>query len=410
LKIGIRNKRKGKSKTVRHFFPSTFHFSSAGNTIESIIERCIIAIRMSAIENDTSSAMNTKEKLLNLLLREKELPAEMKTKIDERVAEFWEGITIDAGFFLHENLDDKKHTQEEVKALVQCVPGSLSRMCPLNGDHEYFDDDYDSEPEFLVLPIQSAVWDYEDGNAYNANKAVSFIPLLAEEGFKLNVGGEGMRGGLLCEIDDKNNVLQTVVEAGWDLDAGDWHDLDSVCLDVMKRLRKMDLLKKEDIKEYGLLECAMNSWTWAEQRFEYLVDWDPAAFKEICISELPWCVVQSVADGHFEGAFNAGIKYFPQHIGNLAFRYISGQKGKEYKDEAWELIEYCLDEADPNKILKKNQVTNLYPFVTAAEGSRCCLDMVYYLLRKDPSVLGSFDDNEKPSAPTDTVTGKRKHK
>jgi hypothetical protein len=311
---------------------------------------------MSAIENDTSSAMNTKEKLLNLLLREKELPAEMKTKIDERVAEFWEGITIDAGFFLHENLDDKKHTQEEVKALVQCVPGSLSRMCPLNGDHEYFDDDYDSEPEFLVLPIQSAVWDYEDGNAYNANKAVSFIPLLAEEGFKLNVGGDGIRGGLLCEIDDKNNVLQIVVEAGWDLEAGDWHDLDSVCLDVMKRLRKMDLLKKEDIKEYGLLKCSMYSWALAEQRFDYLVDWDPKAFKEICISELPWCVVQSgVADVHFEVAFNAGIKYFPQHIGNLALRYISGHKGKEDKDEAWEMIQDCLDEADPNKrILEKN--------------------------------------------------------
>ena len=81
---------------------------------------------MSAIENDTSSAMNTKEKLLNLLSREKELPAEMKTKINELVTEFWEGITNDAGLFLHENLDDKKHTQEEVKTLVQCVPGSLS--------------------------------------------------------------------------------------------------------------------------------------------------------------------------------------------------------------------------------------------------------------------------------------------
>jgi len=107
----------------------------------------------------------------------------------------------------------------------------------------------------------------------------------------------------------------------------------------------------------------------------------------------------------------ADIKNFSQHIGNLALRYISGHKGKEDKDEAWELIQDCLDEADPNKrILEKNQVTNLYPFVTAAEGSRCCLDMVYYLLRKDPSVLGNFDDNEKPSAPTGTVTGKRKHK
>ena len=110
---------------------------------------------MSAIENDTSSAMNTKEKLLNLLSREKELPAEMKTKIYERVAEFWEGITNDAGLFLHENLDDKKHTQEEVKTLVQCVPGSLS--------YEYswvMEDDDDETIKWSILPIQSAVWDY----------------------------------------------------------------------------------------------------------------------------------------------------------------------------------------------------------------------------------------------------------
>jgi hypothetical protein len=66
-----------------------------------------------AIENDASSAMNTKEKLLNLLLREKELPAKMKTKIDERVAEFWEGITNDAGLFLCENLEDKKHLKNK---------------------------------------------------------------------------------------------------------------------------------------------------------------------------------------------------------------------------------------------------------------------------------------------------------
>ena len=96
------------------------------NQAQARLNHCINSIRISAIENDASSAMNTKEKLLNILLREKELPAKMKTKIDERVETFWEGITNDAGLFLHENLDDKKHTQEEVKALVQCVPGSLS--------------------------------------------------------------------------------------------------------------------------------------------------------------------------------------------------------------------------------------------------------------------------------------------
>jgi len=68
------------------------------------------------------------------------------------------------------------------------------------------DDDDDDENIALVLPIQAAVWDFADGK-YNA-KAISFIPLLAEEGFKLNVGGDGMRGGLLCENEFIGNVLQ----------------------------------------------------------------------------------------------------------------------------------------------------------------------------------------------------------
>ena len=70
----------------------------------------------------------------------------------------------------------------------------------------------------------------------------------------------------------------------------------------------MDLLKKEDIKAYGLLDYLMYSW--AEQRFEYVVDWDSEALKECCVCELPWHVD---SDEHFEVAFNAGIKYFPQH-------------------------------------------------------------------------------------------------
>jgi hypothetical protein len=347
---------------------------------------------MSAIENDTSerSAMNTKDKLLNLLLREKELPAEMKTKIDVRVAEFWEGIIEDAGLFLCENLDDKTHTQDEVKTLVQCVPGSLSYL-------NAYATDYDYEQESFVLPIQSAFLDK------NASKSISFIPLLAEEGFKLNVGGDGMRGGLLCENDVIYNAL---VECCW----GRGRDFDSVCLNVMKRLREMDLLKKEDINEYRLLSFSMH--VLAERRFEYLVDWDPAALKECYESSLGNSI------NNFKLAIKAGIKYFPQDIGHLAFQYMAKYKHEaqqQEKDEAWKMIRDCLDEADPNKILKKNQDTNLYPFMTAAEGSRCYLDVVYYLLRKDPSVLGNCDDNEKPAVPTVTIctqgtaTGKRKH-
>jgi hypothetical protein len=119
------------------------------------------------------------------------------------------------------------------------------------------------------------------------------------------------------------NVLQLVACAScWGPCTDTRHSFDSFCLIVMKRLREMDLLKKEDIKEYKLLEYSMHDW--ADQRFEYLVDWDPEALKDICICELSWHI-----DLHFEVAFNAGIKYFPQHIGNLACRYISSCTKKD---------------------------------------------------------------------------------
>ena len=48
-------------------------------------------------------------------------------------------------------------------------------------------------------------------------------------------------------------------------------------LDVIKRLREMGFIEKEDIKEYNLL------WDSCEEgcskRFNYFADWDPSALK-----------------------------------------------------------------------------------------------------------------------------------
>jgi len=57
----------------------------------------------------------------------------------------------------------------------------------------------------LILTIQSAALFHEERNTF------SFIPLLAEEGDKLNVGGEGQRGGLLAEYADGLTALQIEV-------------------------------------------------------------------------------------------------------------------------------------------------------------------------------------------------------
>ena len=155
---------------------------------------------------------------------------------------------------------------------------------------------------------------------------------------------------MLCETDYEHNVLRLVANAGC------WvrgHDFDSVCLNVMKRLREMDLLKKEDIKEYDLLDHSMH--VLAEQRFEYLVDWDPAALKE--------CYKSLLFGKNIKLAIKAGIKHFPQDVGHLAFQYISEYKHEaqqQEKDEARKMIQDCLDEADPNTIESRNQLISFH--------------------------------------------------
>lgn len=93
-------------------------------------------------------------------------------QINERAERFFDGLDEDLRNFIVQNLDKRKHSENEVRALVQFFPDVLL----------YEDEDGD-------LPIQRGTWD----GCYN----LSFIPLFAEEGAKHNVGGKGMRGGLL---------------------------------------------------------------------------------------------------------------------------------------------------------------------------------------------------------------------
>ena len=60
-------------------------------------------------------------------------------------------------------------------------------------------------------------------------EAVSFVPLLPEEGIKHNVGGKGMRGGLLCE-DKKGDstVLEFLSSYNVGGEAADLRYLDAI--------------------------------------------------------------------------------------------------------------------------------------------------------------------------------------
>jgi hypothetical protein len=111
-----------------------------------------------------------------------------------------------------------------------------------------------------------------------SDQTVSFIPVFAEEGMKLNVGGDGMRGGLLredCEDYSGGSALKEISCNNTYISGAEseYYDTrDSRTLNVIKRLRKIGLIEKEDIRKYNLLCESCNEWS--SKRFNYFADWN----------------------------------------------------------------------------------------------------------------------------------------
>jgi hypothetical protein len=127
-------------------------------------------------------------------------------------------VSNHTGEYLHNlhKLGDEKPDENTLQTIIDNVSASLSY-----------------EDEYGDIPIISAVVSEE---------SVQYVPLLAKEGVKHNVGGDDARGGLLL---DGENVLYHLA---W---RGNSETADQLYLDVMKKLRESKLLLKEDIQDYG---------------------------------------------------------------------------------------------------------------------------------------------------------------
>eukprot|EP01083_Nonionella_stella_P159679 521121_1 len=99
-----------------------------------------------------------------------QLKEEIREKVPKKI-----GAEI-FGKFFNEELDDNKHTVKQVKAIIELFPESLSQVDRIE-----------------ILPIQNAAM----RAVHRGCISVSFVPLMAREGCRLGVGGEGNRGGLL---------------------------------------------------------------------------------------------------------------------------------------------------------------------------------------------------------------------
>ena len=117
--------------------------------------------------------------------------------------------------------------------------------------------------EANCLPIQSCV--FQDNV-----KSLKYIPVLAKEGLNRELGGNDTRGGLLTTLGDNDaNTLQYLA-----LLSGD--GFDRLALNTMKELKKLGLLKKDDIKEYKLPFFSAGAGKGALLRFRFLLEWDPS--------------------------------------------------------------------------------------------------------------------------------------
>jgi hypothetical protein len=358
---------------------------------------------MTTLNNDTMDYTGT-ESLLRLLLIEKNLSSTLRRKINEKATNFLEDLTDDVGGFLHmvlggfvDGLADEEHTcsDDDIKTLVQCVPGTLS----LKDECGHF-------------PIHSA--------SLSWGKRVSFVPMLAEEGIKHNVGGDGMRGGLLCEFEENGTILTEIAcnnpyQCATTQTNTDYAKSDLRRLDVIKRLREMGLLKKEDIRKYDLLWDSCNDCS--SQRFNYFADWDPSILKEQqwdrCFAT-PWALRYRYSA--FQLALSATLRHYPRELGLLLLKDDEGEtsfqttRNEFGKEKAWKAIKKCLDESDgSSNILEKNSESNMYPFMFAAADSDTSeLDLVYYLVRRNPLSLLSDYCSGKNTATDMMCSGKRK--
>mmetsp|Transcript_29706 Transcript_29706/g.45446 ORF Transcript_29706/g.45446 Transcript_29706/m.45446 type:complete len:425 (-) Transcript_29706:196-1470(-) len=378
------------------------------------------------------------------------------------ISEAIKEMTTEAREFLSYELDDDKHTIEQVKAIIEFFPDSLSQ---LDGG---------------LLPIQEIV--VMNGYFSDARRD-SFIPLMAKEGCRLGVGGEGNRGGLLSvmDSDDSLNTIQ------WLASKTSTEQICSVDNDrnraqVLKDLRSMDLLKKTDIEEYGLLQELFS--LRCKHRFEFFSNWDPGALGprdsqlRIPIHSALGLTHQNMREESFEMVLKVGMKYFPEHLGFLFCKENKITPCKKAFDTigvgpAMNIIRRCIPLSDnypilhhaikyapdlandiaqfypdaaflrnndghtisqfecyislrrgrktfqkqslffirakDDKVNRQDPKTGLYPFMSAAVGNKSDLSAVFYLLSRNPKLVG-LDGNEKKKAKGFDAEKKNKRK
>ena len=358
-------------------------------------------------------------RLISALERKEKFPVETRREIDEQVDEFLDKIestihwilwdTKNPDSDLYDGLDstDDYHTEEEIETAVRFYPDVLLRKENRNEHDDEHDDEYflnhrpiDVDRTIGKHPIQICAFILREDDTWGCNsKAVPFIPLLVRIAIELGLYEEQNRGGLLIEDEDGANVLQNLMRSDTiERNNQEHHALvDEKYLQVLIQLRKMGLLKKEDIQRYDLLNmlCTRNTLCnqdyFSEKRFRFLVQWDPTPLiKADVTGHLPIHIVAFYSlIRSFQIAFESGIRYYPKKKGihlifrktNRSFTPFQMACEKSGHEQVMKVIEDTLVRYSDTPINISEAL------VMAAIDEDIHLDCVYFLLRREPDVL-----------------------
>ena len=320
-------------------------------------------------------------------------------------------------------LDDSRDTEAEVETAIRFFPEALSRkkMARTDDDGLWFPGYY---PIHYLASIQNDV----DLLFVICNvKAVSFIPLIARLALELGLFEEEERGGLLLKGNGGSNVLRNLMLSDNRLYTREHHEsVDDKYLRILVQLRKMGLLKKEDIQRYEMLHKLCDQFFYfAEKRFRFLVEWDPSAllYPNVAMRSIPLhCAAYNYSLRGFQLVYEYGIRYYPKNKGiNLLFKKKEDDEDDEDdKDDednqtpfqaackkfgcvqVMKVIEDTLIHYTSSDNTPINFVEAL---LIAAIDDNIHLDCVYFILRRHPDLLVTLLLSSTPAAASTSMTG-----
>ena len=273
----------------------------------------------------TSEIINSLDKLVSQLKTNKDiLGDDFCNEVAKAGNQFIKELSESVGKKILHNLHEDKPTKERVEAIITALPSVLSVK---NNKGR--------------IPIQQACWFHD---------SVEYVGLLAREGIKYNVGGEGKRGGLLLEdptAKDNRNTLQLLTDLKSCFNQVKW---DALYRDALEDLWESGLLTAADIIEYNLLFYSCRNKR--QRRFEYLSDMYPEALKKpdndgkVIFHAI---IEQREAnDESIQIFLRTALKHFPNELGLLFQKDRRGRTAVEVaisrhdKDTVFKAIRQCI--------------------------------------------------------------------